>query len=110
MDPSGPLHGPVCRAKFRETRQCSRCGADLSVLMTLAASAHRYRTNARNAIRAGNFKKASAQAKQAQEFHATEEGRRLRLLTRWLDEIRLGTAYLGRLSNPTGLGEKPPKP
>ena len=86
MDPSGPLRCPVCRAKFRETRQCSRCGADLSVLMTLAEAAHRYRELARQAVRTGAFKKARGLAKQAQKFHATEKGRRIRLLTLWLEE------------------------
>jgi hypothetical protein len=42
---------PVCLARFRGTRECSRCGADLTMVMKLAARAWRLREAAREAIR-----------------------------------------------------------
>jgi len=75
---------PVCRAKFRGTRQCSRCGADLTGLMILSASAQHRRVNARKSLRALEFEKAYEFAAAAQKEHATETGRKLLLLTSWL--------------------------
>jgi predicted amidophosphoribosyltransferase len=75
---------PVCRAKFRGTRQCSRCGADLTGIMVLSARAQRYRENARKSLYALNFEKAQKLAAVAQKEHATEMGRRLLMLTSWL--------------------------
>ena len=85
MDIQEPLHCPVCRAKFRGTKECSRCGADLSGIMMLTARAQLYRTDARNSIYALNFEKARQLAAAAQKEHATETGRRLLLLTSWLN-------------------------
>jgi len=76
---------PVCRAKFRGTRECSRCGADLSGIMMLSARAQLYRADARKSIYALNFEKARDLAARAQKEHATETGRRLLLLTAWLN-------------------------
>ena len=76
---------PVCRAKFRGTRQCSRCGADLTGIMILAAKAQFYRVNARKSLYALHFEKAHKLAAAAQKAHATEAGRKLLLLTRWLN-------------------------
>ena len=81
----GSLRCPVCRAKFRGTRECSRCGADLGGIMMLSASAQRYRADARKSIYALNFEKARELAATAQKEHATETGRRLLLLTAWLN-------------------------
>ncbi len=81
----GSLRCPVCRAKFRGTRECSRCGADLSGIMMLSARAQRYRADARKSIYALNFEKARELAATAQKEHATETGRRLLLLTAWLN-------------------------
>ena len=75
---------PVCRAKFRGTRQCSRCGADLTGLMILSASAQHCRANARKSLHALEFEKAYEFAAAAQRKHATETGRKLLLLTSWL--------------------------
>ena len=80
-----PLRCPVCRAKFRGTRECSRCGADLSGIMMLSARAQIYRAHARKSIYALSFEKARDLAAQAQKEHATETGRRLLLLTSWLN-------------------------
>jgi len=75
---------PVCRAKFRGTRQCSRCGADLTGLMVLSVRAQHCRVNARKSLFALNFEKAHEFAAAAQKEHATETGRKLLLLTSWL--------------------------
>jgi len=75
---------PVCRAKFRGTRQCSRCGADLTALMILSASAQNCRANARKSLFALEFEKAHEFAAAAQKEHATETGRKLLLLAAWL--------------------------
>ncbi len=84
MNINESLRCPVCEAKFRGTRQCSRCGADLSSIMILTARAQRYRENARKSLYALNFEKAHGLAETAQIEHATETGRRLLLLTSWL--------------------------
>jgi hypothetical protein len=76
---------PVCRAKFRGTRECSRCGADLSGIMMLSAGAQLHRADVRKSIYALNFEKARDLAARAQKEHATETGRRLLLLTAWLN-------------------------
>ena len=80
-----PLCCPVCRAKFRGTRECSRCGADLNGIMMLSARAQLYRAEARKSIYALNFEKARQLVAAAQKEHATETGRRLLLLTSWLN-------------------------
>jgi len=75
---------PVCRARFRGARECSRCGADLSMVMTLAASAWRMRRAAREAVSAGDFARARELASRAQEVCHTASGRRLEALSGWL--------------------------
>jgi hypothetical protein len=84
MHKKGPLRCPVCRAKFRGTRKCSRCGVDLTGIMVLSARAQRRRTNSRKSLYALNFEKAYEHATAAQREHATETGRKLLLLTSWL--------------------------
>jgi hypothetical protein len=85
MGIQGSLRCPVCRAKFRGTRECSRCGADLSDIMMLSARAQLYRADARKSIYALNFEKGRELSAAAQKEHATETGRRLLLLTSWLN-------------------------
>ena len=84
MDVNESLRCPVCRARFRGTGQCSRCGGDLTRLMKLSVSAHQCRTNARQSLFALDFEKAHELAAAAQKKHATEKGRKLLLLTSWL--------------------------
>ena len=84
MDIKESVRCPVCRAKFRGTRQCSRCGADLTAIMVLSARAQGYRANAKKSLYALNFEKAHGLAATAQREHATETGRKLLLLTSWL--------------------------
>ena len=75
---------PVCRAKFRSMKTCSRCGADLSILMKIVAEARIFRKEAVNAIHSHDFKSAHVLAGRAQKLYETEAGRRLTLLTSWL--------------------------
>ena len=79
-----PLQCPVCAARWRSLRFCSRCGADLTPLMTLAHAAWQVRQEARQALAEGDGVQALALADQAQHLHATATGRRLRLLAAWL--------------------------
>ena len=75
---------PVCRARFRGTTQCSRCSADLTVVMSLAASAWRLRRDARRALAAGDLASAGALAAQAESLCHTPAGQSLQSLTAWL--------------------------
>jgi hypothetical protein len=75
---------PVCRARFRGARECSRCGADLTVLMVLAAGAWRLRQQARQALVEGDAGRACTLASRAQKLCRTPAGARLESLGRWL--------------------------
>ena len=75
---------PVCRARFRGAAECSRCGADLTVLMALAASAWRMRRAARQALAAGDPARARTLASQAEQVCHTTAGKRLEALSAWL--------------------------
>ena len=79
-----PSQCPVCRARFRATRLCSRCGADLTPIMLIAAKAWRLREIARQSLSAGEFDRAYEQALAAQNLQFTESGESLRLLAQWL--------------------------
>ena len=74
---------PVCRASFRGTRQCSRCGADLAPVMALSAKAYFLREAAREATRSGDFTRGRELVQKAQGLQATDAGRKLELLLRW---------------------------
>ena len=71
---------PVCQARFRGSTECSRCGADLTAIMGLAAAAWRLRGAARQAIADGDFARARTLAAQAQELCSTPSGRDLELV------------------------------
>jgi predicted amidophosphoribosyltransferase len=75
---------PVCRARFRGASTCSRCGADLNVVMALAASAWRMRQAARQALAAGEIAQARDLAGRAQQICYTPAGRRMEALSAWL--------------------------
>jgi hypothetical protein len=53
--------------------------------MILSANAQLYRAKARKSLYALNFEKAHKIAAAAQKTHATETGRKLLLLTSWLN-------------------------
>ena len=71
---------PVCQARFRGARICSRCGADLQPLMLLAVEAWQLRQAARQALNAGDVERALGFAIEAQGIQSTESGEALRLL------------------------------
>jgi hypothetical protein len=71
---------PVCQARFRGARICSRCGADLEPLMLLALKAWQLRQAARQALAAGDMERALGLATEAQSIQSTESGEKLRLL------------------------------
>jgi hypothetical protein len=68
---------PVCRARFRGARECSRCGADLTIIMTLAAAAWRMRKAARQALIEGDTDRARTLASQSEAICRTPAGRSL---------------------------------
>jgi hypothetical protein len=72
---------PVCQARFRGSTECSRCGADLGTIMSLAASAWRMRDAARQALAGGEAARARALAAQAQEICWTTAGRDLEMVS-----------------------------
>src|ERR1700761_522050 len=78
------LQCPVCRARFRGSRYCSRCGADLADLMRIAARAWRLRNQARRAIRCGDWHNAAALAYDAAVEFKTPQGEALRLIGEWM--------------------------
>ena len=80
------LRCPVCRASFRSKAVCSRCGADLTPLMTLAARAYRQRQMARLALHRRDFSQALRLAAEAQEICYTQKGRALYLIARFCRE------------------------
>ena len=82
---------PVCRAGFRGTRECSRCGADLEPLMAIAAKAWQARRSARQAIRRGDWEAAHRLAREARDLCATRAGQRLLLLSTCLTGYNLST-------------------
>jgi hypothetical protein len=71
---------PVCQARFRGSSQCSRCGADLTALLLLAAHAYVMRQAARQSLRQGDCQAALASAQAAQRLHSTAEGRLLSVI------------------------------
>jgi len=75
---------PVCQARFRESSNCPRCGADLRPLMTLIARAYGLRLDANRALQANDFERACKLACQAQALCSTPKGEDLRLLSSWL--------------------------
>lgn len=88
-----PSQCPVCQARFREARVCSRCGVDLGPLMRLAVSAWRLRQTARRALDAGSFEWALNLASEAQRLHRTPRGESLRRLSAWLNAECSGPSF-----------------
>lgn len=78
---------PVCQARFRGVRICSRCGADLEPLMLLVVRAWQLRQASRQALDAGDVERALGLAIEAQGIQGTESGEALRLLGAWLKTV-----------------------
>jgi DNA polymerase III epsilon subunit-like protein len=87
MGHQASLQCPVCKARFRGHRQCSRCGADLSRLMLVTARAYRLRRQATQALCEARYGIACKLAKRAQNLHDTIPGRKIMLTARVLDMI-----------------------
>lgn len=58
MSQQRELKCPVCRAAFRGDCVCSRCGADLSMLMLVAAKAYKLRQAAISQLAEGQLEAA----------------------------------------------------
>ena len=71
---------PVCQARFRGATTCSRCGADLTPVMVLAAASWQARNQATEAMLAGDTPRAIDLLATAETWQATLAGRRLRAL------------------------------
>jgi hypothetical protein len=78
---------PVCQARFRGARFCSRCGADLEPLMRLTVKAWQLRQAARQALEAGDVERALGLAMEAQGVQGTGSGEALLLLGAWLTTV-----------------------
>jgi hypothetical protein len=65
---------PACGARFRGTAICSRCGADLSVVMGLALAAFQLRERARRRLIEGDVDGAATLAEKAERLDATPSG------------------------------------
>lgn len=94
---------PVCQARFRGARTCSRCGASLEPLMRLTVKAWQLRQAARQALGAGDAERALGLASEAQAIQSTGNGEALGLLGAWLTTgvppSRAGQSWVGRESD-----------
>lgn len=96
MDSVGRQHCPVCNAAFRSQATCSRCGADLAVLMKLSMAARDLRERARAAMRRGDTASARGCLDRAEQLHATPAGHRLAMLLKWMEPTNARETTLGR--------------
>jgi predicted amidophosphoribosyltransferase len=78
---------PVCKARFRGQRQCSRCGADLSRVMLVLARAFALRRQTKRAILEARYGAACELAEKAQNLHHTALGQKMLAVARTLDMI-----------------------
>ena len=76
------LKCPVCRARFRGTTDCSRCGADLSPLMRLAGRAWLARQRAIHSLLSGEPHLAAELASEAASIKSSYENHALVTLTK----------------------------
>ena len=65
---------PACGASWRGTAICSRCGADLTVVMGLALAAFHLRTRARRRLIDGDVEGAAALAREAERLDTSPAG------------------------------------
>ena len=89
MGGANALRCPVCKAGFRNERECPRCGSDLSALMDIAVEAYQFRCMARKALCTQRYDAALRSAKKAQSLHDTEQGRRMVFVARALSMVRV---------------------
>jgi predicted amidophosphoribosyltransferase len=75
---------PTCRATWRQTTLCSRCGTDLTTLMQVVHRAWELREAARQFICAGTQPAEAVRlARAACQLHATPQARQLLALAFW---------------------------
>ncbi len=73
-----PLRCPTCRAPWRQTALCSRCGTDLSTLMQIVLRARELREAARQLVCEGTQPMEAVRlARAAYQLHATPQARQL---------------------------------
>ncbi len=73
-----PLRCPTCRAPWRQTALCSRCGTDLSTLMQIVVRAWELREAARQRVCEGTqLAEAVRLARAACQLHATPQAQQL---------------------------------
>ena len=78
---------PACGAGWRGTAICSRCGADLSVVMGLALGAFHLRARARRLLIEGDVAGAAAEAGEAERLDPSPAGDALVRVTSLLAAI-----------------------
>jgi hypothetical protein len=75
---------PVCHARFRNSRTCLRCGADLAPLLLLIDQAYQLRQQAKWALERGYVERAVEVAAEAENLCSAQNGHELWLLSSWL--------------------------
>jgi predicted amidophosphoribosyltransferase len=68
------MNCPVCGARFRGVRVCSRCGASLEPLMRIVIEAWERRESVRSAMRPGDLPAALRSAREAQRLCPSPAG------------------------------------
>lgn len=81
------LRCPACNARLRGALECSRCGADLSSLLALAAEAFELQLACWRALERGEASLAVAYARAAQETRTCESFAATALLCELLAEV-----------------------
>lgn len=89
---------PVCSARFRGARECSRCGADLKAVMLITARAWRLREDARRALASGDWAAAREIAGEAWNAEANPQAASLLRLSALLSQIQGGDSGGSSLS------------
>lgn len=74
------LKCPVCRAAFRNDRTCSRCGADLTMLMLTTAKANLLKKRALTEIAGGSLENAKNLASQSLELKHSNSANKIKIL------------------------------
>jgi hypothetical protein len=72
---------PLCRARLSGANSCARCGADLTLALTIQGAAARHLQQAMTCLAAGKRHSAAAHADQALRLHRTPLAE---TITHWL--------------------------
>lgn len=82
---------PVCHARFRGAKTCSRCGADLTPLMLILLRAQRLRELAREALTRGDYDKSLKWTRVSLKLYQCEEALDLEALAQWCLTHNMGS-------------------